>query len=245
MFFGCVVVCVVVLCVWLLCLCVVMWHGSGTARGLSIFLRQKDMRVFTANRSCSFSSPSNNLVDGSDKVLPAVHRGTNFELAATTLLQSLKVSTVTRVGKSGDGGIDIEGLWTICSPPVVILAQCKHSINPIPVKYLRDFDGAIRNYRLSTPTLLALSTSYPFSQRVFPQVAIFMSRTNFTSASLQYISDCNEPMIGLVLNENSHIIHAIINQSTKQLLPHLSIAKIASPIQPTKVALTWKNSLIA
>ncbi len=49
----------------------------------------------------------------SDKILSTVHRGTAFENRALSLLTENMSMSLTRVGRSHDGGVDLIGWWWV------------------------------------------------------------------------------------------------------------------------------------
>jgi hypothetical protein len=65
----------------------------------------------------------------SEKILSAVHRGTAFENRALSLLSEHMSMSLTRVGGSNDGGVDLIGWWWVpgcektCACPVLCTPQ--------------------------------------------------------------------------------------------------------------------------
>ncbi|KAF8271841.1 hypothetical protein EI94DRAFT_1777240 [Lactarius quietus] len=108
----------------------------------------------------------------SEKLLSTVHRGTAFEYRALSLLTEHMSMSLTRVGGSNDGGVDLIGWWWVpgCEETTItsnrrrlrILAQCKAEKRKMGPGYLRELEGVV--YRHEAPTVALLISESAFTR---------------------------------------------------------------------------------
>ncbi|KAF7980261.1 hypothetical protein HWV62_39005 [Athelia sp. TMB] len=122
--------------------------------------------------------------------------------------------SLTRVGGKSDGGVDLQGWWWL--PPLVgrtgpplpfaaampdnqsaertrlrVLAQCKAEKKKFSPNYVREMEGVLYRY-------LAQSTT-PRTSPAYPLVAILISESAFTSATLLRAQSSPVPFVLLHL----------------------------------------------
>ncbi|KAH9990993.1 hypothetical protein BJV74DRAFT_772494 [Russula compacta] len=139
-----------------------------------------------------------------ERLLSTVHRGTAFEYRALALLTQHLSMSLTRVGGSHDGGVDLIGWWWVPQPRswdtvnrrrLRVLAQCKAEKRKMGPAYLRELEGVVYRYANtldpSSPHVPRdLASSYPpqptpasaFATRTAsdPPVALLVSESAFT-----------------------------------------------------------------
>lgn len=146
-----------------------------------------------------------------EKLLSNVHRGTAFEKRALSLLTEHMSMSLTRVGGSNDGGVDLIGWWwvpggekpTMTCPPSVpekrgewglanrrrlrVLAQCKAEKRKMGPGYLRELEGVV--YRHAATASDLASENLPHHDDAPapaepPPVALLVSESAFTRGCL-------------------------------------------------------------
>lgn len=133
--------------------------------------------------------------------LSTVHRGNAFEERGLSILQDHLSMSLKRVGGKSDGGVDLQGWWWLPpsfslepaaalftqynTPPVNrrrlrVFAQCKAEKKKFSPNYVREMEGVLHRY-------LAPANAIPDNDRggsVYPLVALLLSESAFTSATL-------------------------------------------------------------
>ncbi|KAH9040533.1 hypothetical protein EDB84DRAFT_1267450 [Lactarius hengduanensis] len=133
-----------------------------------------------------------------EKLLSNVHRGTAFEKRALSLLTEHMSMSLTRVGGSNDGGVDLIGWWWVPGEKrgewglanrrrLRVLAQCKAEKRKMGPGYLRELEGVV--YRHATTASDLASGDLPHHDDAPalaepPPVALLVSESAFTRGCL-------------------------------------------------------------
>ncbi|KAN0127217.1 Protein of unknown function (DUF2034) domain containing protein [Lactarius tabidus] len=135
----------------------------------------------------------------SEKILSAVHRGTAFENRALSLLSEHMSMSLTRVGGSNDGGVDLIGWWWVpgCEKTypekhgewslanrrrLRVLAQCKAEKRKMGPGYLRELEGVVYRHA-ATASRDPPHHDVPTPTEA-PPVALLVSESAFTRGCL-------------------------------------------------------------
>ncbi|KAI0305123.1 hypothetical protein B0F90DRAFT_1625287 [Multifurca ochricompacta] len=139
----------------------------------------------------------NRIHRSSERLLSTVHRGTAFEKRASSLLMEHMSMSLTRVGGSYDGGVDLIGWWWLPSGQpstcadwsianrrrLRILAQCKAEKRKVGPAYLRELEGVVYKH-VATAALESPSSHIPqatiSTPTEPPPVAVLVSESPFT-----------------------------------------------------------------
>lgn len=133
-------------------------------------------------------------------------RGTSFEIKAQSLLQSHLSMSMTRVGGSGDDGIDLQGWWWLPSQLKLkrrlesgtdhqrfrVLAQCKAEKKTFGSKYVREMEGVLSRFMHTKPP------------PAFPFVALLISESAFTPPTLKRAMSSTVPFLLIHLPPNEY-----------------------------------------
>ncbi|KAI9511678.1 hypothetical protein F5148DRAFT_1297868 [Russula earlei] len=104
--------------------------------------------------------------------------GPAFEHRALALLTKHMSMSLTRVGGSHDGGVDLIGWWWISSAQKLrVLAQCKAEKRRVGPAYLRELEGVVYRHAASVPSAPSTPNGSPPSP---PPVALLVSESAFT-----------------------------------------------------------------
>jgi len=169
--------------------------------------------------------------------LSTTHRGTAFEERSLRILEAHLSMSLRRVGGKSDGGIDLLGWWWLPAPGssshacsstaprrrLRILAQCKAEKKKTSPKYVREMEGVLHRYLVSSPP-----TSPP-------------------TAPLDGTSSVKSPVVGLLISE-SPFTKSTILRAVSSPIPFflLHLPPSASCEQDTVVeeAPTWTGTAI-
>jgi len=141
----------------------------------------------------------------SEKLLSTVHRGTAFEYRALSLLTEHMSMSLTRVGGSNDGGVDLIGWWWVpgCEETTItcpekrgewslanrrrlrILAQCKAEKRKMGPGYLRELEGVVYRHGAAHTPATGDPPHYDApAPAEAPTVALLISESAFTRGCL-------------------------------------------------------------
>lgn len=166
-------------------------------------------------------------------MLSTVHRGVAFEERALTTLSELSMS-LRRVGGRNDGGVDLQGWWwlpaSIFSDQKVyaeaggghnfgidlsgrrririrILAQCKSEKKKLGPNFVREMEGVLHRYIVSS----SFKRPHPYSSHIaghdsstddvetgastLPAVAVLVSASEFTKAAVLSAMSSSLPIL--------------------------------------------------
>ena len=131
------------------------------------------------------------------RALSTTHRGTAFEERSLRILEAHLSMSLRRVGGKSDGGIDLLGWWWLPAPGshvstvprrrLRVLAQCKAEKKRMSPKYVREMEGVLHRYLVSSPqtspptSSLDDATSPPVKS---PVVGLLISESPFTKSTV-------------------------------------------------------------
>ncbi|KAH9174705.1 hypothetical protein EDB89DRAFT_1848703 [Lactarius sanguifluus] len=129
-----------------------------------------------------------------EKLLSNVHRGTAFEKRALSLLTEHMSMSLTRVGGSNDGGVDLIGWWWVPAEKrgnwglanrrrLRVLAQCKAEKRKMGPGYLRELEGVVYKHATTASGDLPHHDDAPVPAEP-PPVALLVSESAFTRGCL-------------------------------------------------------------
>ena len=125
--------------------------------------------------------------------LSTTHRGTAFEERSLRILEAHLSMSLRRVGGKSDGGIDLLGWWWLPAPGshaclstaprrrLRVLAQCKAEKKKMSPKYVREMEGVLHRYLVSSPP--ASPPTSPLDAKS-PVVGLLISESPFTKSTI-------------------------------------------------------------
>ncbi|KXN84486.1 hypothetical protein AN958_12461 [Leucoagaricus sp. SymC.cos] len=152
-----------------------------------------------------------------DSPSSSVHRGTYFENRSMALLEQHLSMSLRRVGGKGDNGVDMLGWWWI--PQLLqgasmyqrrrirVIAQCKAEKKKLGPKYVRELEGVLHRYHMSsfldeTEDLRDTSSrvNVPLNPRTtshqhIPSLGLLISESPFTKATVLYAQSSTIPLL--------------------------------------------------
>jgi hypothetical protein len=134
--------------------------------------------------------------------LATVHIGKAFEERSLSILQSRLSMSLTRVGGTGDGGVDLQGWWWLPRLPsdtstvpgghdrrrIRVLASCKAFQTKLGPLHVRELEGVIMQQGGSAmlPNLGPIDEPTPESESPIPElVAMLISHSGFTLGAVR------------------------------------------------------------